>query len=87
MDKKQLIDLIMDMPDDLFVKPIEYQENVNIKHEWESQCRVTSFGGVYQRGVDNELVLRIVFKTRFEGEFSRSYTNPDGCFFNIRRIK
>lgn len=87
MDKQQLLAMIADMPDDLFVSPISLIESARLFGEWESQLRHTQLGGVYQRNVENTLVLRLNFKTREQGEFRRSYTDSDGTFFNMQRVR
>lgn len=87
MDKKQLLDFIQSLPDDLYVQPLEIQECKHEQGPWEGQNRITTLGGVYQRGVDNTLTLRLDFKTRYEGEFRRTYENPDGEFHNLHRIR
>lgn len=87
MNKQELLQLINDMPDDMFALPVEYTECKQRIGEWESTGSVTSIGSVYQRSVENELVLRLKFNTRYEGEFRRKYNDPDGTFYNLRRIK
>ncbi|WP_146002144.1 hypothetical protein [Cupriavidus pauculus] len=86
MDKRQLLELIQSLPDDLSVQPLELSECKQREHSWEAQCRTGLYGGVYQRNVDNTLTLRLDFKTREEGEFRRTHTDPDGGFRNLRRI-
>lgn len=86
MDKKQLLEIIQSLPDDLYVQPLELLECIQEASEWESLGRHTSLGGVYQKDVRNTLVLRIQFKTRYEGEFRRTYENKLGEFRNVRRI-
>ena len=83
MDKKRLLEFIENLPDNLEVQPLEYNECKIKENEWESQHRSTEIGGVYHQTVDNILI----FKTKFEGEFKRSQQNKEGNFFNLRRIE
>lgn len=87
MDKKQLIDLILTLPDDVEVEPFDYSECKQEEGPWESQGRSTVVGGVYRRTVSNTLALRLHFKTQFEGEFRRAYENSEGQFFNLKRVR
>jgi len=87
MDKKQLLELIQNLPDDTAVEPFDYSECRREEGLWESQGRSTEIGGVYRKTVDNELTLRLRFKTQFEGEFRRTYQNSEGQFFNLKRVR
>lgn len=86
MDKAQLIAWINDMPDDMFVLPLEISEVSSREGPWVYQHRSGDYGGVHHRRVDNTLVLRIQFKTTFEGEFRRTYEIPEGVWRNVRRV-
>jgi len=86
MTKQELLKLIQDLPDDVEVVPFEFRECNQEAGDWESQHRNTNLGGVYQRTVENEITLRLKFRTRTEGEFRRTYENTHGMFFNLRRI-
>lgn len=86
MDKQQLLEFVQSLPDDLQVMPLACEEVDRREHEWESQHRSTHLGGVYQRNVDNTITLRLSFRTREQGEFLRTYTDPDGTFRNLRQV-
>lgn len=86
MTKTELLMLVQSLPDDLEAIPLDISESSVVAGDWESQSRSGAYGGVHQRSVDNTLTLRLLFRTRYEGEFRRTYENPDGQFFNVRRI-
>lgn len=87
MDKKGLIEFVQSLPDDLEVLPLEPEAQDRFNYGWESQNKFTDLGGVHQCDVHNTLTVRIVFRTRYHGEFRREYNDPDGAFYNIHRIK
>jgi hypothetical protein len=86
MNKQQLLEFIQGLPDNVQAAPFEYSEISTQQDEWVSQGRSTQCGGVYQCDVENKMTLRLEFKTKFEGEFLRTCTDPDGSFRNIRRL-
>jgi len=86
MNKQQLLELVQSLPDDAECLPIEISECSQDGYEWESQHRSTSLGGVYQRSIENILVLRLQFRTREQGEFRRTYEDQEGSFRNIHRV-
>lgn len=83
MDKQQLLDLINDLPDDVFALPFEYSECKSQQGDWKSDGL---FIGHYKTKVENELVIRLHFQTEYAGQFKRTYTDPDGSFYNVIRI-
>lgn len=87
MDKQQLLEFVQTLPDNLEVMPISFDESKQEYREWEPQYRSTDLGGVYQCNVDNILTLRFQFMTRYQGEFMRTYNDPDGSFRNLHRVK
>lgn len=87
MGKQELLDLINSLPDDMQALPINVMECAQEASAWERQGVTTDLGSVYQRNVDNEVTLRLHFRTREQGEFLRTYTDPDGSFRNMKRIR
>lgn len=85
-DKASFIKFIESLPDDMFVQPLEYTEIDKKQSEPESMYKIGKYGGVYQWDIDNVLTLRLQFKTRVQGEFSRTYTNLDGDWRNFKRV-
>lgn len=85
--KQQLLEFVQGLPDDAEWLPLEMSECSEDFGDWESQHRSTDLGGVYQRSVDNNLIVRLHFKTREQGEFLRTYCDPEGSFRNLRRIQ
>lgn len=88
MDKQALLKMIQDLPDDVEVMPISLNESSIQAGDWETTNRFSVQNlAVYKRVVHNELTLTLTFKTEFEGQFARTYTDQEGKFFNIRRVK
>lgn len=85
-DKQSLIKFIESLPDNLFVRPLNYEEVERKQSEPESLYKSGHYGGVYQWDVENVLTLRLEFNTRVQGEFRRTYTNPDGDWRNCKRV-
>jgi hypothetical protein len=87
MDKKQLLEFIQNLPDDVEAIPADYRVSQQKEGPWESQGRKTHIGGVYRQTVDNKLSIHLRFTTQFEGEFRRTYENDEGEFLNIKRVQ
>lgn len=86
MDKQQLLEFVQRLPDDAEAFPFELSECEQDAGCWESQHQSGEYGGIYRRTIQNALTLRLSFKTREQGEFRRTYEDPDGMFRNLRRI-
>lgn len=87
MTKQELLNLINSLPDDMKAIPIDVMECAQEASAWERQGVTTDLGSVYQRNVDNEVTLKLHFRTREQGEFLRTYTDPDGSFSNMQLIR
>jgi hypothetical protein len=85
-DKASLIKFIESMPDNLFVQPLQYDEIVKKRSDPVPLYKSGDYGGIYQWDVENVLTLRLEFKTRVQGEFRRTYMNPDGDWRNCKRV-
>lgn len=86
MNKAQLIEMIQGLPDSIEVEPFCYEESYGPQSKWVNQHELGDFGSIHHKKVYNKLDFRISFVTSFVGEFRRTYTCPDGTFFNTRQI-
>lgn len=87
MNKRQLLDLINRLPENLECMPFEITQNSEQAEEWISTNETRWCGGVYERKVNHEMRLDLRFVTRQEAEFKRSYEDPEGVFRNLRNIQ
>jgi hypothetical protein len=87
MNKAQLIAFVQSLPDDLCVQPLELTEAASRKGPWERMEGEQQLSNVYRRDVDNTLTIQLDFKTTYQGEFQRTYSQPDGVFTNLKRVR
>lgn len=86
MNKRQLIELITRLPDNLECMPFEIKQDSVHEEDWIGTNEKRQYGGVYERKVNHEMRLDLRFVTRQEAEFRRSYEDPEGVFRNLRTI-
>lgn len=87
MNKQELLNLVRSLPDDAEALPLEMSECEQDAGPWENQLTTGLHGGIYQRTIENTLVLRLRFRTRQQGEFRRTYCDPDGSFRNVHIVE
>jgi len=69
MDKQQLLAFIQSLPDDLVVRDFDIREWQRHESSWTPTDRVTEYGRVHTRSVDNLLTMKLDFKANYSGEF------------------